>query len=87
MKTVAIICEYNPFHNGHKYHIEEIKKEFGENFVSLFITGACGDINNVNCYDLNRTREDSYVKPGIEIAKSAIYKVIRVTEDISLKLF
>lgn len=26
MKTAAIICEYNPFHNGHKYQIEQIKK-------------------------------------------------------------
>lgn len=27
--TVAIIAEYNPFHRGHKYHIEEIRREFG----------------------------------------------------------
>ena len=25
MRTCAIICEYNPFHNGHKYQIEKIK--------------------------------------------------------------
>lgn len=30
MKTVAIVCEYNPFHLGHKYQIQKIKKEFGE---------------------------------------------------------
>lgn len=30
MKTVAIICEYNPFHNGHKHQIDEIRREFGE---------------------------------------------------------
>ena len=30
MKTVAIIAEYNPFHNGHKYHIDSIRKEFGD---------------------------------------------------------
>ena len=29
MKTVAIICEYNPFHNGHKHQIDEIRREFG----------------------------------------------------------
>lgn len=28
--TVAIISEYNPFHSGHKYHIDAIRKEFGE---------------------------------------------------------
>ena len=29
-KTVAIIAEYNPFHNGHKYHIDKIRAELGE---------------------------------------------------------
>ncbi len=28
MKTAGIICEYNPFHNGHKYQIAEAKKSF-----------------------------------------------------------
>ncbi len=30
MKTVAIVCEYNPFHRGHKYQLEQIKKDFGD---------------------------------------------------------
>lgn len=30
MKTVAIICEYNPFHTGHAYQIEKIREEFGK---------------------------------------------------------
>ncbi len=30
MITVAIISEYNPFHTGHKYHIEKIREEFGQ---------------------------------------------------------
>lgn len=29
MKTVGIICEYNPFHNGHKKQIDAIRGEFG----------------------------------------------------------
>ncbi len=29
MVTVAIICEYNPFHTGHAYHINKIREEFG----------------------------------------------------------
>ena len=28
--NVGIICEYNPFHNGHLYHIEKIREEFGK---------------------------------------------------------
>ncbi|MFW6263700.1 MAG: nucleotidyltransferase family protein, partial [Thermotogota bacterium] len=23
MKTLGLIVEYNPFHNGHKYHLEQ----------------------------------------------------------------
>ena len=27
VKAVGIICEYNPFHNGHLYHIKKIKEK------------------------------------------------------------
>ncbi len=30
MKTVSIVCEYNPFHRGHKYQLDKIKEDFGE---------------------------------------------------------
>ena len=30
MKTVLIISEYNPFHKGHQYQINDIRREFGE---------------------------------------------------------
>jgi len=30
MKTVLIISEYNPFHKGHQYQINDIRKAFGE---------------------------------------------------------
>ncbi len=29
MKTAGIICEYNPFHNGHKLHIEKTRNALG----------------------------------------------------------
>ena len=29
-KTVAIVCEYNPFHNGHQHQIKKIRAELGE---------------------------------------------------------
>ena len=28
--NIGIICEYNPFHNGHLYQIEKIREEFGD---------------------------------------------------------
>ncbi len=39
MKTVGIIAEYNPFHNGHKYHIEEAKKISGADTVVVVMSG------------------------------------------------
>ena len=37
MKTVATICEYNPFHRGHEYHLSEIKRQFGEDIAVIAI--------------------------------------------------
>ena len=28
MKICAVICEYNPFHNGHKYQLAKIREKF-----------------------------------------------------------
>lgn len=28
MKVAGIICEYNPFHSGHKYHLDTVKNDF-----------------------------------------------------------
>ncbi len=39
MKSIGIICEYNPFHNGHKYHIEEAKKIDPEAIIILVLNG------------------------------------------------
>lgn len=40
MATVlGIIAEYNPFHNGHLYQIEEAKKQTGAEYVVAIISG------------------------------------------------
>lgn len=39
MKTVGLITEYNPFHNGHKYHIEEAKKLTGADAAVVVMSG------------------------------------------------
>ena len=37
MKVVGIIAEYNPFHLGHKYHIDKIRETFGEDAVIVAV--------------------------------------------------
>ncbi len=39
MKTAGIIAEYNPFHNGHKYHIEETRKLTDAEGVIVVMSG------------------------------------------------
>lgn len=39
MKAVAVICEYNPFHNGHICLLNEIKKAFPEHTVISVMSG------------------------------------------------
>lgn len=39
MKTIGIIAEYNPFHNGHAYQITELRKRTGADFVVIAMSG------------------------------------------------
>ena len=39
MKTVGIIAEYNPFHNGHLYHIRESRRLTGAGYVVVVMSG------------------------------------------------
>lgn len=39
MEKIGIICEYNPFHNGHKYHINKIKELYPDSIVILVLNG------------------------------------------------
>ena len=39
MKTAAIICEYNPFHNGHEYHIMQTRNITGADCVIAIMSG------------------------------------------------
>lgn len=38
MKTIGIICEYNPFHNGHVYHLKKIKEIFPDSLIILILS-------------------------------------------------
>lgn len=40
MKTAAIIAEYNPFHNGHEYHLKEAKKQTEADYVIAIMSGS-----------------------------------------------
>ncbi len=39
MEVIGIICEYNPFHNGHLYHINRIKEKYPDSLIILVLNG------------------------------------------------
>ena len=39
MKKIGIIAEYNPFHNGHLYQIEQIKKKYKDSTIIVVMNG------------------------------------------------
>lgn len=38
-RVLGIIAEYNPFHNGHMYHLEEAKKKSGAQYSICVVSG------------------------------------------------
>lgn len=39
MKHIGLIAEYNPFHNGHQYQINQIKKQFPDKSILVIMSG------------------------------------------------
>ena len=57
MINVGIICEYNPFHNGHIYHINKVKEMYPDSRIILVMSGNFlqrGDISLINKWDKTR---------------------------------
>lgn len=51
MKTVGIIAEFNPFHNGHKYLIEKAKEETNADRVIVIMSGNFTQQGNIAVID------------------------------------
>jgi len=49
MRIVGIICEYNPFHNGHLYHLKKIKELFPDSLIVLALGGYFLERGEVSC--------------------------------------
>lgn len=48
MEIIGIICEYNPFHNGHIYHINKIKEMYPNSLIILCLNGYFGQRGDIS---------------------------------------
>ena len=66
MRTVAVICEYNPFHNGHKYCIEQARLRSGADAVICIMSGSF--VQRGECAILPRfTRARHAIQSGADV--------------------
>lgn len=50
-KVLGIVAEYNPFHNGHLYHLEQAKKITGSNYIVAIISGNFTQRGSTSLFD------------------------------------
>ena len=70
MEKIGIICEYNPFHNGHLYHINKVKEMYPDSCIILALSGYFtqrGDISILSKYDKTRLALNYGVDVVIEL--------------------
>ncbi len=51
MKIIGVIIEYNPLHNGHIYHIEQIKKEAKPDLIIAVLSSNLTMRGDLSLYD------------------------------------
>ena len=64
MSVFGVICEYNPFHNGHKYLLEQIKSD--NNSVIAVMSGSFTQRGDVAIAD-KFSRAETAVKYGADL--------------------
>ncbi len=75
MKTAGIIAEYNPFHNGHLYHIRQTRA-LGYSHIVAVMSGNVVQRSEVACFS-KWTRASAAVKSGVNLVVElpAVYAV------------
>ena len=66
MKTLGIVTEYNPFHKGHAYMIEEAKKKAGADRVIVVMSGSFVQRGEPAIFD-KWTRTEAALMNGVDM--------------------
>ena len=54
-KNAAIIAEYNPFHNGHQFHIARTRELTGAETITVIMSGNFVQRGEFLCRTVNQT--------------------------------
>ena len=81
---VGIIAEYNPFHNGHLYHIEKVKEMFPDSPIILVLGGNFTERGDVSILD-KWEKTDIAIKCGIDLVVELPFPFSCASADIFAK--
>ena len=65
-KVLGIIAEYNPFHNGHLYHLEQSKKITGANYTVAIMSGNFTQRGSTSLID-KWSKAEIAIQSGIDL--------------------
>ncbi len=66
MHLVGIICEYNPFHNGHLYHLKKIKELYPNSLIILVLNSLFTQRGEISILSLS-TKSKIALEYGVDI--------------------
>lgn len=70
MNVIGLIAEYNPFHNGHKYQIDKIKKLYPNSLIICIISTSFsqrGEISLLNKWDKTKIALNNNIDIVLEL--------------------
>ena len=80
-KVVGIVCEYNPFHNGHLYQINKIKKKYDSPIIIACLSSTFtqrGELSVLNKWEKTKVALEN----GIDIVIELPYVYATQSSDI-----
>jgi len=81
MKAVGIICEYNPFHNGHVYHINKIKELYKDYVIVLIMSGHFTERGEISLH--NKWEKTHFaLETGVDIVVELPFSFATQSADI-----
>ena len=81
---VGIIAEYNPFHNGHLYHIEKVKEMFPDSPIILVLGGNFTERGDISILD-KWEKTAIAIKYGIDLVVELPFPFTCASADIFAK--
>ena len=80
MDIIGIIAEYNPFHNGHIYHINTIKKMYPDSIIILVVSGYFSQRGEISVLT-KRQKVEIALEYGVDLVVELPFKFATQSAD------